>query len=125
MTSSARFSVLVVDDEPSVLLTYLLILQQQGYDVTAVATSAEALQALSRRSFDLLLCDLSLERQKDGFEVITAARARHSATRCILLTGFAGKDVGDRALQQGVTVLFKPVEIEEFLRIIARLAQEK
>jgi CheY-like chemotaxis protein len=125
MTTPARFSVLVVDDEPSVLVTYLLILQQQGYDVTAVATSAEALQALSRRSFRLLLCDLSLERQQDGFEVIAAARARCPATRCVLLTGFAGKDVGDRALQQGVTVLFKPIEIEEFLRIIARLAQEK
>lgn len=125
MTAPEKFSVLVVDDEPSVLVTYLLILQQQGYDVTAVATSVEALQALARRSFDLLLCDLSLERQQSGFDVIDATRARYPATRCVLLTGYAGKDVSDRALHKGVTVLFKPIEIEEFLQIIARLAQEK
>ena len=38
------YRVLVVDDEPSVLFTYRLILEQEGYQTSAVASAREALQ---------------------------------------------------------------------------------
>ncbi len=125
MAAEQPFSVLVVDDEPSVLVTYRLILQQEGYDVTAAGTSTDALQALEARPYDLLLCDLSLEQKQSGFDVIATARVRYPAMRCALLTGYASKEIGDRALQNGIAVLFKPIDIEEFLQTIAKLAKEK
>ncbi len=114
-----RSRILVVDDEPSVLLTYRMILEQKGYDVLAAASSVEARQAIEKEQIDLLLCDLSLEERHTGFEVIEYARKRQPETISVLLTGYASKDVSDQAEQGGVAVLFKPIDIEEFLGTIS------
>ncbi len=116
---SSKYRILVTDDEPSVLITYRMILEQQGYDVVAALTSAEAQRALDTQSFDLLLCDLSLEEKDSGFAVIDYARTRRPGMPSLLLTGYASKDVSDRARLEGVTVLFKPIDIEEFLKSIS------
>ncbi len=123
--AKGKFTVMVVDDEPSVLVTYKLILEQQGYDVLALDSSREALASLQKRGFDMLLCDLSLEEKQSGFDVIDFALQHYPETRCALLTGYASRDVADRALQKGITVLFKPIDIDEFLQTIAKLAKER
>ena len=111
--------ILVVDDEPSVLLTYRLILEQQGYEVLAAASSVEARKTIDKESIDLLLCDLSLEERHTGFEVIEYARKRQPQALSVLLTGYASKDVSEQAEEGGVAVLFKPIDIEEFLSTIS------
>ena len=113
--------VLVIDDEPSVLLTYKLILEQEGYDVTAAPTSKQARQILEESKFELILCDYSLEQQHTGFEVIDAARKASPETPCVLLTGYANNETAQLAKNQGIHVLFKPIEIEEFLQTTASL----
>ncbi len=113
--------VLVVDDEPSVLLTYKLILEQEGFEVTAAATSKEACIAVENGGFAMVLCDFSLEQQHTGFEVIEAARKKNPTTPCVLLTGYANLETADLAKQQGIRVLFKPIEIDEFLQTTATL----
>jgi DNA-binding NtrC family response regulator len=120
-----KASVLVVDDEASVLMTYKLILQQQGYDVVAAATSKEALDALAEKKFDLLLCDFSLEQQHSGFEVIEAARQKDLTVPCVLLTGYATLETAELAKQKGIEVLFKPIDIAEFLSTTASLLRSK
>ena len=59
-----KSQILVVDDEPNVLITYRLILQQRGYEVSAAVSSEEARQVLGEKPIDLLLCDLSLENRR-------------------------------------------------------------
>src|ERR1051326_923695 len=110
---TAKPSILVVDDEASVLFTYRMILEQQGYAATAAATCAEALKLLEQREYNLLLCDLSLEEKHSGFEVFDFARGRYGNARCVLLTGYASQDAIDRAEREGISVLFKPIDIEE------------
>lgn len=111
--------ILVVDDEPSVLLTYRMILEQQGYDVLTAASSVEARRMLEQEAIDLLLCDLSLEERHTGFEVIGFARMRQPGANSVLLTGYASKDISEQAEQDGVAVLFKPIDIQEFLSTIS------
>jgi CheY-like chemotaxis protein len=113
--------ILVVDDEPSVLLTYKMILEQEGYRVTAAPNSKEACKAVESTRFDLLLCDFSLEQQHTGFEVIAAARKLEPKTPCVLLTGYANMETAQQAKQQGIHVLFKPIEIEEFIETTSSL----
>ncbi len=114
-----RSRILVVDDEPSVLLTYRMILEQQGYEVLVAASSVEARRAIETETIDLMLCDLSLEERHTGFEVIEFARTRQPEIVSVLLTGYASKDISDQAQQGGVAVLFKPIDIEEFLGTIS------
>ena len=121
----ARPRILVVDDEPSVLITYSAILEQQGYAVTALKTAQEARAALDSGSYDLLLCDLSLERNQSGFDVIDHARRNDGTLRAILLTGYATQEISNQAASKGVEVLFKPVRVEELLATVARLVRDK
>ena len=115
MNDAGQYRVLVVDDEASVLLTYRLILELQGYAVTACSTSREAVEALEKTEFDAILCDYSLEEQHTGFEVIHAARKHYPEIPAALLTGYATLETADEAELKGIKVMFKPIEIEEFL----------
>ena len=123
--SKRKHSVLVVDDEASVLFTYKLLLEQQGYEVTAVASSALAKAEIKKETFDLLLCDLSLEEDHNGFEVIAFARESNLRVACILLTGYASVEAAQKAADMGVTVLYKPIDIQEFLTTIPAVLKER
>jgi DNA-binding NtrC family response regulator len=119
-----KSNILVVDDEPNVLLTYRLILQQQGYAVCAALSSEEARKAISEEKIDMLLCDLSLEKQESGFDVIAFARQHSPDLPTVLLTGYATPEANDRAQQLGIPVLFKPIDIKELLDTISSLLKE-
>jgi DNA-binding NtrC family response regulator len=107
--------ILIVDDKPAILLTYRIILQQQGHEVTAAPCYSDALAHLDACSFDLLLCDLGLDGNRNGFDVIEHAREKAPGIRSVLLTGYAGEEVAEQAAGSGITVLFKPVNVQELL----------
>jgi two-component system response regulator HydG len=121
MTDASKFRILVVDDEASVLITYQLILEQQGYKVAACATSVDAIKALQKNDFDLVLCDYSLEEQHTGFEVISEARRRKPEVPAALLTGYATRETADEASAHNIGIMFKPIEIEEFLATTSKM----
>jgi len=116
--TTRKYRILVVDDEPSVLTTYRMILEQKGYEVVPAPSAQEARRALEGGRLDLLLCDLSLGEKESGFEVIECARRCHPGLPSLLLTGYASKEISDRAQRLGISVLFKPIEIQEFLGAI-------
>lgn len=122
MSENAKCRIMVVDDEASVLITYRLILEQQGYTVCAFSKSADAIRALEEdEKYDLVLCDYSLEEQHTGFEVIAAARKRDDCIPAALLTGYATRDTADEAASRQIVIMFKPIEIEEFLATTAKM----
>jgi DNA-binding NtrC family response regulator len=125
MDATAKHRLLVVDDDASVLLTYQLLLQEQGYEVNAAISSKKAKEELRRSNFDVVLCDLSLEQDRTGFEVFEFARQMYPAIPCVLLTGYANKEATDRAEVGGIEVLFKPIEIEEFLQTIRTVLKNR
>ncbi len=120
-----RPTILVVDDEPSVLLTYAAILRQNGYDVTGVATAREARSTLEDRRFDVLICDLALEGSRSGLEVLEFARARYVGIPAILLTGYATRELAEEAERRRIMLLFKPIEVKDLLENIATLARKQ
>jgi len=124
MADKRKSRVLVVDDERNVLLTYRMLLEQEGYDATASLSAKEAIGLIDKQKFDLLLCDLSLEEKRTGFEVINAARERNGKVPAVLLTGYASPEAAEYAKDNDVAVLYKPIEIEEFLKTIASLLKE-
>lgn len=121
MAKAKKPEVLVVEDEASVLLTYRLLLEEQGYKVFAALSSQEADAVLARKRFDLVLCDLSLEQNHTGFEVFERVRRRDPDVPCVMLTGYANRETVERAEQAGISVFFKPIEIEEFLSTLRNI----
>lgn len=118
MAKAKKPEVLVVEDEASVLLTYRLMLEEQGYKVVTALSSREAEAALAGKHFDMVLCDLSLEQNHTGFEVFERVHKRDPKVPCVMLTGYANRETTERAERAGITVFFKPIEIEEFLQTL-------
>ena len=118
-------NILVVDDEPSVLITYRLILEQQGYAVNAAVSAADARKVLSSSKVDLLLCDLSLEKQESGFDVIEFGRKQDPGLLSVLLTGYATQDAAEWAESHGIPILFKPIDIQQLLETIETLLRKR
>lgn len=124
-TDAKTGNILVVDDEPSVLVTYRLILEQQGYKVHAALTAAEARKVLADSKVDLLLCDLSLEKQESGFDVIEFGRKVDPKLSSVLLTGYATQDAAEWAEKRKIPILFKPIDIQQLLDTIETLLRKR
>jgi two-component system response regulator (stage 0 sporulation protein F) len=114
---------LFVDDEDNIRLTLPLLLEKHGFDVTTVPGVADALVQISAVSFDVLLTDLNIHSEGDGFLVITAMRRAQPACKNFILTGYPGLENTIRAVQSQVDDFFtKPADIEELVaKIKARL----
>ena len=119
-----RLRLLFVDDEDNIRLTLPLLLEKDGFDVTTVAGVADALVQISAVSFDVLLTDLNIHSEGDGFLVITAMRRAQPGCKNFILTGYPGLENTIRAIQSQVDDFFtKPADIEELVaKIKARLS---
>jgi signal transduction histidine kinase len=112
--------VLVVDDDPSVLLSIQGVLELDGYEVVALPLGREALALLEREAFELVLTDLCVDGV-DGLEILRAAFRRAPETVGILLTGFASLETAVDALREGVYgYLVKPCDALELRTTVAR-----
>jgi DNA-binding response OmpR family regulator len=117
--------VLFVDDEPSIRLTLPMILQQHGFEVTAVATVADALQAISGQSFDVLIADLNLGEQGDGFTVVSAMRRTQPKCVNLILTGYPAFQSALEAIRHQVDdYLVKPADPAELVEAIRKRLSE-
>src|SRR3989441_6380577 len=65
---------LLVDDEPSIRLTLLPIFEERGFQVQVAANVSEALATIKAQRFDVLLSDINIDRESDGFTVVQAMR---------------------------------------------------
>ena len=110
--------ILLVDDEAAIRTTYTIILEQHGYSVTTAGSPAEAREAIAGGRFDLLICDLALGEAENGLDVMSAAREREPSLPCVLLTGYPDTELPPGVSQNGVQVLFKPIEVPTILSTI-------
>jgi len=123
ITANAR--ILVVDDEPPVLLTLKAILEQEGYAVDAAAEGATALRMVREHRYDLVLTDLKMPGV-DGMAVLKGVRNLSPETVTVMLTGYGSLDSALEAVQQGAyEYLLKPVEIPHLKLIVQRSLERK
>jgi CheY-like chemotaxis protein len=66
-------SILVVNDDGSIVELYRLILEQEGYDIIGVCTSYEALDILNKTKSDLIITNIA-RSPMDGWEFITKCK---------------------------------------------------
>lgn len=79
-------TVLIVDDEMSVLRAISSVLKHEKIDAVCASNSADAFACLDRQSFDLILLDIMMPGQ-DGFSMLKELRSRQILTPVILLSG--------------------------------------
>ncbi|MGO9198235.1 MAG: response regulator transcription factor [Acidimicrobiales bacterium] len=78
-------TILVVDDEPSIVDTVATVLRYEGYEVAEAITGREALALVQERHFDLVILDVMLP-DLDGLEVTRRMRADGIKVPVLFLT---------------------------------------
>ena len=110
--------VLVVDDEETIRLALSRFLKQRGYEVETAGSGSAALDALSRRKYALMVCDLRMPGMT-GIELLPHALATDRDLGVLMLT--ADNDAGSAtlALSAGAMhYLTKPVELPHLQKAV-------
>src|SRR5947208_3087732 len=93
---------LFVDDEPNIRLTLPPLIEQYGFKVKSAGTVAEALGLIKSSNFDVLLCDINISQEGDGFTVVRAMRDANPDCVTVLLTGYPGFETALKAIHTEV-----------------------
>jgi CheY-like chemotaxis protein len=121
-TPSRPMSVLIVDDEPSVLKFVERVLSEAGYRTAVAGDGPEALQTASKMDeFDILVTDVMMP-QMSGDELARRMRAERPSIKVLYLTGFS-----DQLFKEKVTLwadeafLDKPCTVKGLLQAVSLL----
>jgi DNA-binding NtrC family response regulator len=111
----AKASILVVDDEEVVRRSYARILGEMECDAQSAADGIQALRAMERQPFDVVLLDLSLPGAQ-GLEVLSTIKRRWPSSEVVIITGYPTVESARRALQLGACdYLAKPAHPDEVI----------
>ena len=118
-------TILVVDDDKSILRTFTRILQKNGYKIDTAETGREAIERADKKHYDLALVDIRLP-DMDGTDLLVKIKKQLKNTIKIMITGFPSLESGVKALDEGAEAyLVKPVKPEELLMIIKEKLKDK
>ena len=121
-----QLAILLVDDDPAILELNQILIEREGYDVTAVSSGAEALRAFGKRPFDIVFLDEEMPGM-NGVEAAKRIRAAQPRTgkrpMIFALTGNSAKEDQERLLASGFDACFsKPFRPQELLDATARFS---
>jgi CheY-like chemotaxis protein len=114
--------VLLVDDDPSVLLSLKAVLELHQFDVETAVSVAEAERKLATSAFDLVVTDVRMEREASGFEVIRAAARQPLRPATAVLTAYLPQT--EQWKQEPVdAILVKPIGTRDLVQQLESLLQ--
>jgi len=115
---------LIIDDESGIRTSLGLILEDEGYAVSAAADAQEGLRAALANRFDVVLCDVRMPRQS-GLDILPElVRAQPDAT-VLMMSAYGQTEQALEAVRKGAyDYLAKPFQAEELLLAIGK-AEER
>ena len=117
-----RYTVLVVDDDPSVLDCYRKLLNRGGYKTVTESDPRKVLMdGRDLKGVDLLLIDYKMP-EMDGLTLLAELRRREFRARCILVSAFLNDGVRQQARHLAVDhILEKPVDVGALRSVLGEL----
>lgn len=119
-------SILVVDDEPNILLSLEFLMQQEGYEVRTATNGDEAMMAVGEKQPDLILLDIMMPKL-DGFEVCQKIRSnpKWKDIRIVMLTA-KGREVDqEKGLALGADdYIIKPFGTKQLVKKVKTVLGE-
>jgi CheY-like chemotaxis protein len=115
--------ILIVEDNRDTAALIKTVLEQAGHTVEVCHSGEDALQSADDFQPEVVLCDIGLPGQLDGFDVARGLRAddRFSHTMLVAMTGYGSKDVRQTSIEAGFdTHLVKPVDLQTIESVLSR-----
>jgi DNA-binding response OmpR family regulator len=116
-------SVLVVDDEPNIVLSLQFLMKQAGYDVRVASDGEQALRAVRERAPDLILLDI-MTPGRDGYDVCETIRANPAwkGVKIVMLTARSREVEREKGLAMGADdYITKPFSTRDLVEHVKRL----
>jgi two-component system response regulator PilR (NtrC family) len=118
-------AILVADDEPGVRESLAEVLRDAGYSVETAADGTEALAAIDRQEFGVVVTDLRMPGA-DGLEVLRRAHDVSPQTAVVVMTAHASVETAVEALRAGAAdYVLKPVLFDDLLAKVGRLIEHR
>lgn len=127
MTNRQPFTVMVVDDEPSIRRLVASLLRQDGYDLQMAGTGEEAIDMAAASPPDLVLLDVQMPGM-DGFAVCRHIKEnpRTRFTPVVMVTGLKDRERRIEGIRAGADdFLSKPFDAEELQARVRSLLRVK
>ncbi len=112
-------TILIVDDEASIRLTFEMFLAREGYGpIVTASTLAEAIEAIKTHTFDLIISDIVLEGER-GTDLLRKIRETGIECPVVMVTGFPNLETAAEAVRYGAfDYISKPVNKETLLKFV-------
>lgn len=124
--ASKKPTVLVVDDEPSILSALRRLLAMASYRVLTAESGAAALEVLGANEVDLIISDMRMPGMS-GADLLSKAQALYPDTVRILLTGYSDIESVVRAINEGgiYRYLSKPWDEHDLLLTLKQAFEQQ
>lgn len=121
--STAVGTVLIADDDPTIVRSLRRSLAALGYDVKTAEDGQQAIDWTQQQSFDAIIADIDMPGLT-GIELLKAVRASDPDVPVLLITGDPGLDTAIRAVRFGAfRYLAKPVDLGDLAESLAYAIQ--
>jgi two-component system, NtrC family, nitrogen regulation response regulator NtrX len=108
-------SILIVDDEPSILQSLSGILSDEGFEALTAANGYEALKVIEEESPDLVLLDIWMPGL-DGIETLKEIKKYNPHIQVVIITGHGNVETAVKATKMGAFDLIeKPLSIDKIV----------
>ena len=117
--------VMIVDDEGAMVRMVQRHLEGEGFLVTPLSRGPDAIAALAREEYDVILTDLVMS-DVDGLAVLREAQRLQPAARVILMTAFTSVETAIAAMRLGAyDYLSKPFKMGEVTIAVRRAVEDR
>lgn len=119
--------ILIVDDEPTILLTLSHVLKGKNNLIITSSRMEEAEEALRHYDVDLMIADIRLSGMDgiEGLELLSYVKQINDRTGVIVMTAYGSDEMRQEAYRRGALHYFeKPVDILQFIETVMGIGIE-